>query len=227
MPRQPRVFMEGMPCHVIQRGNNRQACFFDVSDYEFYLECLQEGSDKYGCDVHAYVLMTNHVHLLVTSETRDSLSKLMQSVGRRYVKWINTVYRRSGTLWEGRYKSSLVDSARYVLACYRYIEMNPMRARMVDGPEQYCWSSHRENIGKTEIRWLTAHAELLSLGVVEEARHQAYRELFKRVDSAESHWITERTLSDLPIGSEKFREQIEETLGIRFNRAVVGRPKAG
>ena len=141
MARKPRFVLPGYPRHVVQRGNNRQACFFDESDYRKYLDSLAEAAHKYHCQVHAYVLMTNHVHLLVTPTTDEGISQMMQSVGRRYVRYFNGVYRRTGTLWEGRYKASLVQTDSYLLTCYRYIELNPVRAEMVPDPGDYPWSS--------------------------------------------------------------------------------------
>jgi len=131
MPRKPRVYLSGVPCHVIQRGNDRQPCFYSEEDYVFYLECLYDACKRYKVNLHAYVLMTNHVHLLVTPRVADGISRVMQSIGRRYVQYVNVTYKRSGTLWEGRHKSSLVDADNYLLSCYRYIEMNPVRAGMV------------------------------------------------------------------------------------------------
>jgi putative transposase len=134
MPRRPRLNLANVPLHVIQRGNNRQACFFADEDYRFYLYWLRKGAEKYGCDIRAYVLMTNHVHLLVSPHGKNSVSELMQSVGRRYVQYVNRIYKRSGTLWEGRFKASLVNAEAYLLLCYRYIELNPVRAGMVTDP---------------------------------------------------------------------------------------------
>lgn len=222
MPRQPRVFVEGFPFHVIQRGNNRQACFFEACDYEFYLECLQDASEKYECGVHAYVLMTNHVHLLVTPGSKNGLPRMMQSIGRRYVKWVNSHYKRSGTLWEGRYKASVVDSKCYLLACYRYIEMNPVRAGMVGAPYEYPWSSYQSNAGEIDNLWLDHHAEYLALGSSPMKRQRAYRALFD--ESSACHWITEKTLSELPVGDRRFQDQIEDMLDIKFNRERGGRP---
>ena len=145
MARKPRFNLPGVPQHVIQRGNNRESCFFDAEDYRCYLDALGHASKQCGCAVHAYILMTNHVHLLVTQERRDGVSAMMQSLGRRYVRYINDRHRRTGTLWEGRYKAALVDSERYLLACYRYIELNPVRAGMVELPGRYPWSSYRYN----------------------------------------------------------------------------------
>ena len=137
MPRKPRMYLAGVPCHVVQRGNNRAACFFTDDDYAFYREVLADASRRYRVHVHAYVLMTNHVHLLLSPQTVDGVSRVMQSVGRRYVQYVNKRYRRCGTLWESRHKASLVDAERYLLACYRYIELNPVTASMVPHPGDY------------------------------------------------------------------------------------------
>lgn len=143
MARLPRYFLPGQPQHVIQRGNNRNIIFAGENDYRFYLECLADASGKHSCDIHAYVLMTNHVHLLLTPHHKDSIAKTLQSVGRRYVQYFNHVYQRTGTLWEGRYKATLIDSEAYLLTCYRYIELNPVRAGLVSHPREYPWSSYR------------------------------------------------------------------------------------
>jgi putative transposase len=142
MPRKPRMYLPGVPAHVVQRGNNRAACFFTDDDYQFYLECLGQGLRRYRVELHAYVLMTNHVHLLLTPEDADGISRLMQHLARLYVLYINKTYGRSGTLWEGRHKASLVQADRYLLTCYRYIELNPVAAGMARCPEQYRWSSY-------------------------------------------------------------------------------------
>jgi putative transposase len=142
MPRKPRFQLAGIPQHVIQRGNNREACFRSESDYRRYLDDLAASAEKYTCRIHAYVLMTNHVHLLVTPEHAPGIGEMMQALGRRYVHYINKTYRRTGTLWEGRYKASLIDSEAYFLTCMRYIELNPVRAQMVAHPGEYQWSSY-------------------------------------------------------------------------------------
>ncbi len=225
MPRQKRIFVPNLACHVIQRGNNRQACFFDRADYEFYLECLQDACEKYRCQIHSYVLMTNHVHLLVTPSDETCLSKVMQSVGRRYVEWINTIYNRTGTLWEGRYKVSLVGSDDYVLSCYRYIELNPVRAGMVECPGEYVWSSYRHNAGLKPQLWLEPHSAYTGLGVDHQSRAEAYMALFEGADIP-ADWLTRKTLKEQPIGSDRFREEIEQMLNIKFNRELIGRPVA-
>ena len=137
MPRRPRLATANIPLHIIQRGNNRQACFFADEDYRCYLEWLQEYSHMSNCVIHAYVLMTNHVHLLLTPSEATSTGMLMKRLGQRYVQYVNRVYKRSGTLWEGRYRSCVVQEEPYLLACQRYIELNPVRATMVEVPKQY------------------------------------------------------------------------------------------
>ena len=178
MARPKRLWIKGVPQHVVQRGNNRQATFFCDDDYRFYLACLEEAVEKYQCDVHAYVLMTNHVHLLMVPEEQTSIARVMQSVGRRYVRYVNHVYERTGTLWEGRYKASLVDSERYLLTCYRYIELNPVRAGMVESPEEYKWSSYRAHARGEVNRLVTDAFEYTALGKTDELRQVAYRALF-------------------------------------------------
>lgn len=145
MPRQPRFYSPGVVLHVVQRGNNREACFTKPDDHRFYLQCLRDAAIEHGVDVHAYALITNRVHLLVSPASPESLPRAMQTLGRRYVGRFNFVYRRTGTLWEGRYKAALVDSDEYLLICMRYIELNPVRARMVEHAAQYRWSSFRAN----------------------------------------------------------------------------------
>src|SRR5262249_3297954 len=147
MPRRGRYFLPDQPLHVIQRGNDRQAIFFADDDYVRYRGWLHEGACRHFCTGHAYVLMTNHVHLLVTPATRESVPRLLQSLGRRYVRHVNDPYRRTGTLWEGRYRAAPIDSEAYLLACQRYIELNPVRARMVTAAADYPWSSHAANAG--------------------------------------------------------------------------------
>ena len=137
MPRRARLAVPGIPWHIIQRGNNREATFFSEQDYQFYLNCFLDATKRYKVNVHAYVLMTNHVHILATPEHKESISLTMQSVGRRYVQYVNKEYVRTGTLWESRHKASLVDAEHYLFTCSRYIEMNPVAANMVQHPAEY------------------------------------------------------------------------------------------
>jgi putative transposase len=167
MARLPRYVIPGQPQHIIQRGNNRQVIFGADADYQFFRDALVEAAEKNGLGVDAYVWMTNHVRLLATPEADGSISKTFQSVGRRYVQYFNYVYKRSGTLWEGRYRATVVDSERYLLTLMRYIELNPVRAGMVPLPQDYPWSSHRRNAlgeGGKNADWLQPHAEYVRLG---------------------------------------------------------------
>jgi putative transposase len=223
MPRPPRIVIPGQPLHIIQRGNNRAPCFFADEDHRFYLDNLKDASIRYGCRIHAYVLMTNHVHLLLTPELAESPSAVLQSVGRRYVRYVNQVYRRTGTLWEGRFKSTLIDSERYLLVCSRYIELNPVRARMVAQPGGYRWSSYRHNaLGQTDAL-LTPHMLYENLGSDTTQRCAAYRALFGvQTDPAELQAIRSATESGTVLGNDRFKENIEMTLKRRIERLPHG-----
>jgi putative transposase len=177
MPRTARAVLAGLPLHVVQRGINRQQCFFSESDYLTYFRLLEELSVRFGCLLHAYCLMTNHVHLLLTPETSDSCALLMKNLGQRYVQRVNRQLERTGTLWEGRFKSCLVRSESYVLACYRYIELNPVRAGLVALPGQYRWSSYANNAEGRMGGSLSAHPVYEALGLDVEQRTLAYRRL--------------------------------------------------
>ena len=169
MPRRARMYILGFPYHVIQRGNNREACFIEPENYIFYLELWKKLSKRYGVAVHAYCLMTNHIHFLVTPEDEEAISKMMKSVGSRYAQYINLKYKRTGTLWEGRHRSSLVQTEKYLLRCYRYIELNPVRADIVKRPEEYKWSSYGVNAWGDDS-WLVPHEEYLRLGKTTDER---------------------------------------------------------
>jgi len=226
MARLPRFDLPGIAWHIVQRGNDRQACFVDDADYLRYRQELGEAALKQGCELHAYVLMTNHVHLLVTPHEAGAASRMMQAVGRRYVGGFNARYRRTGTLWEGRFKSALVDSADYLLTCYRYIELNPVRAGMAATPGDYRWSSHRRNAhGEQEPR-ITPHAEYLSLGADDSERQQAYRALFARSpEAADLDALRAHTQQNKAWGSGRFQRQIEALTERAAGLAPRGRPK--
>lgn len=225
MPRRARIRFPGIPQHVIQRGNNRAACFFADDDYRYYLQCLSEGTQRYGCAVHAYVLMTNHVHLLVTPETEEGLSRMMRYLGSRYVQYVNYVYRRSGTLWEGRFKSNLIDSERYLLTCYRYIELNPVRAGMVSGPADYPWSSYAAHAMGIRDQLLQDHPLYRALGDTAAARQTAYRDLFRaQVDEAAINTIRDAINTGVALGGERFKSEIEKALGRSVRPRERGRP---
>lgn len=178
MARLPRIDAAGYPHHVIQRGNNRQAVFVDEADYRRYLLLLQEAAAGHSVAVHAYVLMTNHVHLLVTPETKPALSKFMQALGRRYVRWFNDRHGRSGTLWEGRFRAAVISADRYLLACMRYIELNPVRAGLSTSPADFRWSSNPHHVGHLVDPVITDHALFWALGNTPFERQSAYRALF-------------------------------------------------
>lgn len=214
--------------HITQRGNNRSDCFQRDGDYMLYLLHLRELADKLGCEVHAYCLMTNHVHMLLSPPSPDACTVLMRNLGQRYVQHFNKVHARSGTLWEGRFRSFLVESARYALACYRYIEQNPVRAKMVRGPADYPWSSHRANTGLRPDPLVTPHAEYLALSEDPAKRVQAYRDLFgEALDPSDVKRIREATHSGLPLGSEAFKARMEIDLGRKLRHGRPGRPKSG
>ena len=225
MPRKPRLCMPGLSQHVIQRGNNRAPCFFSTSDYQCYLTVLGEALTRHCCQLHAYVLMTNHVHLLVTPLQQFGLSQLMQSVGRKYVQYINRTYRRSGTLWEGRYKASLIDSEHWLLTCMRYIELNPVRAGMVSHPGKYRWTSYVCNAHGSTCTLLTPHALYEALGRNPEERRYTYRELFAcDLDAREVHEIREMLHQGLVLGSENFKDRIAAITRRPVRRGKDGRP---
>jgi putative transposase len=226
MPRRARISIPGIPWHLIQRGNNHSACFYADDDYQFYLDYLKEQSEKHGCKIHAYVLMTNHVHLLLTPEKENSVAQLMKNLGQRYVQYINRTYRRSGTLWEGRYRSCLAQSEDYVLACYRYIELNPVRADMVNHPRDYPWSSYRFNAEGKKSDLLTPHEEYLRMDRQELNRRKAYRDLFKAHIDPEIHdQIRSATNGNFVLGNKRFQDQIAKALGRRVSKGKGGRPK--
>lgn len=214
LPRPPRNFLSGVPLHIIQRGNNKHCCFFTKRDYIVYLGKLDEYSRKFDVAVHGFVLMTNHVHLLVTPINAEGPSQLLQSLGRYYVRYINSTYGRTGTLWEGRFRASLVDSERYFLTVSRYIELNPVRAGISKHPAEYPWSSYRMNALGKNIRLLTPHGVYLALGQSAEERQSAYQSLFT------SH-IPDYTLNQIRttvnkawvLGDEIFKHEIERQLG--------------
>ena len=209
MPRQARLVVPDVAMHVIQRGHNRHDCFWEDTDRLVYLCLLHELAIKTKCAVHAYVLMTNHVHVLLTPRDEDSCAMLMRNLGQRYVQYVNNRYQRSGTLWEGRYRSCLVDSAGYVLACHRYIELNPVRAGMAPSPAAYRWSSHRGNTGLTENKLLTGHCEYVALAEDDQRRRSAYRQLFERGDDPDFlKAIRGATNGGLPLVGEKLKAHL-------------------
>lgn len=226
MPRRARLRVAGLPLHLIQRGNNRSACFYADEDYALYLHHLEELSRKFRCAVHAYVLMTNHAHLLLTPARMDAPSMLMKHLGQRYVQYINKTYRRSGTLWEGRFRSSIVQEQGYLLRCYRYIELNPVRACMVQHPRDYRWSSYPTNGEGMPSRLLKPHEEYLALGREENERFAAYRALFRsELDPKEVDEIRTAVNGGFALGNERFKAEVAAMLGRRIQAGISGRPK--
>ena len=210
MARLPRYVIPGQPQHVIQRGNNRQNIFSADKDYRFYLEKLFDAANKHHCDIHAYVLMSNHVHLLVTPHTEDGIGKMMQMLGRYYVQYFNECYKRTGTLWEGRYRATLIDSEHYLLVCMRYIELNPVRANnMVKHPAEYPWSSNAcSALGEVD-KLVTPQLEYRRLGKQKEDRLKAYRQLFRScLPEATIAALREATNKAWVLGSDRFKDRI-------------------
>ena len=204
MPRLVRAVQPGVALHVVQRGNNRNACFFADSDRLAYLRLLADSAQASGCQVHAYCLMTNHVHLLLTPGGREACAQMMKRLSQQYVQYVNRVYGRTGTLWEGRFRSSVVASEHYALACHRYIERNPVRARLVERPGDYVWSSYRSNAQGRVDSLLTPHAAYLGLGVDRERALHAYRELVEAyVDPPMEEEIRRAWRTGCPIGAER------------------------
>lgn len=226
MPRRPRIQLDGVPLHIVQRGHNREPCFFCEDDYASYLHWLGEALGEAECALHAYVLMTNHVHLLLTPKKAAAIPRLIMSLGRRYVQYINRTYRRTGTLWDSRYKSSLVQAETYLLACQRYIELNPVRAAMVDDPAHYRWASYRHNaLGVADSR-ITPHPLYISLGQTDNARQTAYRGLFgAHLDSMAIADIRLAINQNQPLGNTRFYSKIEKMTGIRREARPRGRPQ--
>ena len=225
MPRRARSYLPALPYHIVQRGNNREACFIEPENYLYYLELWKQQSQRYSVDVHAYCLMTNHVHFLVTPKHSDSISNTMKVVGSRYAQYVNKKYGRTGTMWEGRHRSSLVQTDRYLLSCYRYIELNPVRADMVKSPEEYRWSSYGCN-GWGDEGWVTPHDEYIRLGKDASERTLAYRELFRhQLSEQELHLIRKAAHYCQPVGDDRFRQQIESKYAIKLGNMRRGRPK--
>jgi len=225
MPRRKRTYLPGLPYHIVQRGNNREACFVEAENYRYYLELWKECIKRYGVKVHAYCLMTNHIHFLVSPEETDSLSRVMQVVGSRYGYYFNKSYKRSGTVWEGRHKSSLVQSDRYLLTCMRYIELNPVAAGMIKKPEEYRWSSFLVNAW-AKASLISPHPEYMKLGGTEDERCHAYRELFRnQLPEHDVHLIERASEYCVPLGDDRFRDAIENQYGIVLGQAALGRPK--
>lgn len=235
MSRQPRIFVPGLPAHLVHRGNDRQPIFSCDGDLLFFRECLRRAKDKYGVAIHGYVFMSNHVHLLATPQETDSISRFIQSAARRYVGYFNSRYERSGTLWEGRFHASVIKSDSYLLACHRYIDMNPVRAGMVAGPSGYPWSSHRHYSAGDQDALIDDHALVRGLASDDSTRQAAYRHLFAApLDADELDAIRSATQSCRPIGGSEGarrrgrpRKMVSDTNFDPIIGAGRGPPEAG
>ncbi|MEP7044408.1 MAG: transposase [Dokdonella sp.] len=215
-----------MPQHIVQRGNNRMPCFLDDDDRQRYLQCLRAALPRYECRLHAYVLMSNHAHLLVTPAEAGAVSRLMQTFARNYAGLFNGRHRRSGTLWEGRYKSCLVDSDGYVLTCCRYIELNPVRAWMLNDPAAYPWSSFQVNAMRKQEDFVTPHPAYLALGSDALSRSEAYRALFREAMPDDLLRDIRSTLQQQrALGTDRFQERVEAELRRFAGVRPVGRPR--
>jgi len=226
MPRRARITLSGVPLHVIQRGNNRQACFFSEDDYRHYLDQLGQCARHAGCAIHAYALMTNHVHLLLTPQEANAAGRLMKLLGQRYVQHVNRRYRRSGTLWEGRFRSCIVQDDAYLLGCSRYIELNPVRAGMVAHPAEYPWSSYRANAQGESDGLIQAHPIYMALGRRKQERQEAYRDLFRHeIEPSLADEIRRATNGNFALGNKRFADEVATALGRRAVHGVSGRPR--
>jgi putative transposase len=214
--------------HVIQRGNNRQACFASDADFKAYAHWLLEASLKFGVQIHGWVFMTNHVHLLMTPHQADAISRTMQYLGRYYVRYFNFNYQRTGTLYEGRFKSSIVQNRNYLLACLRYIELNPVRAAIVEDPSDYSWSSYRAHALGVKMKLWTPHQEYLALGSTQASRSITYRKLVEEDFGTELiSEIRNAVNTGLVLGNNRFRRKVEDLTGQRLHHLKRGpKPKA-
>ncbi|MGP1629160.1 MAG: transposase [Giesbergeria sp.] len=225
MARLPRLTLAGYPHHVIQRGNNRQMIFADTQDFEIMLALLAENAQKFAVAVHAYVLMDNHFHLLATPATAEALPLMMQAVGRSYVRYFNNRHGRSGTLWEGRYRSTLIESERYLLACMVYIDLNPVRAGRVAQAADWRWSSHAHSLGLRADRLITPHALYWSLGNTPFAREAAYGALVQAgLSAGQQSALTDATLRGWALGEAAFVAAIQKKSARRVTKSKAGRP---
>ncbi|MBI3147233.1 MAG: transposase [Betaproteobacteria bacterium] len=228
MPRRPRIHLNNVPLHIVQRGHNREPCFFGEEDYQTYLHWLGEALKREGGVLHAYALMTNHVHLLLTPAKAEAVPRIIIALGRRYVQYINTSSRRTGTLWDSRYKSSLIQAETYLLTCQRYIELNPLRAGLVDEPAHYRWTSYRRNALGQPNAHLTPHAVYLALGRSDKERQTAYRALFRaQLDQEAIDDIRLALNQNQPLGNNRFYAKIEAMMGERREARPRGRPRLG
>ena len=226
MARFPRFCPKGHPQHIIQRGNNRQPCFALDDDYASYASWLKEYASEFGVDIHAWVFMTNHVHLLATPQSDEAISLMMQALGRRYVRYFNRSYQRTGTLWEGRFKSCIVQTERYLLELYRYIELNPVRAKIVEEAVDFHWSSHHFNALGVESALCQPHEVYMRLAKSASKRRKIYRGFFQKPqDRSMIKSISDSVKKELAWGNDRFKGEIEVLYGRRVTQGKSGRPR--
>ena len=225
MARLPRLTLPGYPHHIIQRGNNRQPIFASQADYQTLLNLLLENAQKFKVAIHAYVLMPNHFHLLATPETADGLPQMMQAVGRRYVRWFNDARGRTGTLWEGRYKSTVIDTDQYLLTCMAYLDLNPVRAGLAGQAADYAWSSHGHYIGQKVDKLITPHPLVWGLGNTPFAREAAYADLVRfGISASQTVQLTDAALRGWAVGGKDFVAGLQNLTSRRVSKTAAGRP---
>ncbi len=227
MARLPRLTLPGYAHHVIQRGNNRQAIFLRPHDYTIWLQLAAECAQQCHVAIHAYVLMDNHFHVLATPESADGLPKMMQALGRRYVRYFNDQHARTGTLWEGRYKSTVIQAELHLLSCMAYMDLNPVRAGVVGRPEDYPWSSYRHYVGQRVDRLITAHPLVWAMGNTPFSRESAYADLVQRgLDAPAQSALTEATLGGWALGDAGSVAALQKKIPRRVTKSAPGRPSA-
>jgi len=228
MPRTGRILVPGYPHHIVQRGHNKQVIFAESQDFSLYLSNLEELKNDFHVQVYAYCLMTNHVHLLLNpGDKPENLSKLMKALSARTTRYRNRLENRSGTLWESRYKSSPVQSDNYLLACCRYIELNPVRAHMVTNPGDYLWSSYKHRVQNNfDPYLLDTNPAFLSLGNTDTLRIKAYVEFVQQTISIQEIELIRGSLQRGQLtGSQRFVDEVEEIIGKRIEHQTQGRPR--
>ncbi|MDD4908374.1 MAG: transposase [Candidatus Omnitrophica bacterium] len=225
MARRPRLLAIGTPCHIVQRGNNRNNIFYRDEDYLFFLEVLSEAKEKYPCYIYSYCLMINHFHLLIEPKEKNNIGSLMKFVGVKYVHYVNKHYNRTGTLWEGRFKSCIIEAESYFLSCLKYIEMNPVKANIVSSPESYRWSSYRVRAYGDKNKIVDIDPWYKSLGEDDIIRQVNYRRFFQKENSKTiEEVISDMTNKNGVVGSSGFKKKMERAAGMEIVIRRPGRP---
>jgi putative transposase len=226
MPRKPRFYLPNYPVHIVQRGHNKNNVFFEPEDYKVYLDWLQEGSEWYEVPIHAYALLPNEIHILASPGDKESASRMMQYQGRRYVPYVNSTYNKTGTIWQGRYKASLIDPETYLVNCMLYIESLPVREGLSKSPGPYKWSSYKANAQGKKNALITPHKAFKSLAKGDAKRMEKYSTMAKAglsdevITNIQDAWQT-----GTPLGSDKFKTMVEQKLNIKVGHSKRGRPR--